>query len=113
MNETPTTVPCDNDVAVTVTSPLRHRCPFVDEVDDGTVTITWEPLGSTYELHSLAEYLHGFKDSEISHEAISDRIRHDLSAHLDIHVVSVETTWMTAGMEVSCSTLPTHAAVTP
>lgn len=109
----PRTVPCDNAVAVTITSPLRHLCPFVNEVDYGTVTVTWQTIGATYELHSLAEYLRGFKDSEMSHESITDRIRHDLAACSDLDVVSVETTWTTAGMGVSCSSTPIPAGVTP
>lgn len=107
------TKPCDSDVTVTASGPIRHRCPFVNEIDDGTISITWQPLGETYELHSLAEYLRGFKDAEMSHEAVTDRIRHDLSVVPRINLISVETTWTTAGMGVLCSTRPTRAEVTP
>lgn len=98
------TVKDSSDVVVSIKADLRHLCPHVEEIDYGTVEITWRVDGSTYELHSLAEYLRGFKDSEISHEQITDRIRHDLSVNEGIELVSVETTWGTAGMEVRCST---------
>lgn len=101
------TVPDSSDVTVTATGDLIHRCPHVNEVDYGTVTITWHVRGETYELHSLAEYLRGFKDADLSHEQITDRIRNDLSAESHIEMVGVESTWQTAGMEVRCSTSPT------
>lgn len=97
-------VPSKADVTITVTSPLRHLCPFVDEVDNGTVTITWRAKGKTFELHSLRAYLDGWKDSEISHEDITDIIRRDLSVTPLIEIVEVRSAWDTAGMAVSCST---------
>lgn len=103
------TVPCSGDVTMTVTSPMTHLCPHVEEVDYGHITITWRVTGQTFELHTLAEYLRGFKKSRISHEEITDRIRRDLSVHDGIELVSVETTWDTARMEVRCSTSPTLA----
>lgn len=103
------TVADSSDVIVTASGDIRHRCPHVNENDFGRVTITWRVNGFTYELHDLAEYLRGFKDAEISHEQITDRIRHDLSMVREIELLSVETTWRTAGMEVRCSTSPTLA----
>lgn len=100
------TVPCSSDVAVTTVGPLVHLCPHVDEVDHGRVTITWRTKGETYELHSLAEYLRGFKGAKLSHEEITDRIRHDLSVVPRIEFLSVESHWQTAGLEVTCSTSP-------
>jgi len=90
------------DVTVRTTGDLTHLCPFKNEVDHGTVAIVWRALGKTYELHSLAEYLQRFKDCEMSHEAITDRIRSDLSVVVGIDLVSVETTWHTAGLSVTC-----------
>lgn len=103
------TVPSDTDVTVTASADLRHRCPFVNEVDFGRIHIAWRTVGATYELHSLAEYLRTFKDAELSHEEITDRIRDDLSVVREIEILSVETTWLTGGMEVRCSTSPTPA----
>jgi len=97
---------------MTVTAEVQHLCPFVEEVDNGTITVMWRTNGATFELHSLREYLDGFKDSEISHEMLTDRIRHDLSAMQGVKIVAVESTWDTAGMEVQCYTSPTPAVVT-
>lgn len=103
------TAPSTADVTLSATAPLVHRCPFVDEVDNGTVTISWRVDGQTLELHSLRVYLNGFRDSEISHETVTDRIRHDLATIPGVADVTVSTTWDTAGMEVTCSTSPTRA----
>lgn len=104
---TPTTVPSDADVTMTTRGALTHQCPHFPETDQGHITITWRVLSKTLELHSLAEYLREFKDATISHEQITDRIRHDLATLPGIDLISVVTTWDTAGMEVSCSTSPT------
>lgn len=105
------TEPSTADVTMHATSLLIHRCPFVDEVDNGTVTIAWRVDGQTIELHSLRDYLASFRDSEIAHESLTDRIRHDLGTTPGIADVTVTTTWDTAGMEVTCSTSPTLAAL--
>lgn len=102
------TVSCPAPVDMQVTAPLRHLCPFVDEVDDGTVTVRWSTRGGTFELHALAGYFAGWADSTLSHEEITDRILTDLQA-LRVEVLEVVTTWTTAGMEVRCSTSPTPA----
>lgn len=107
------TVDDSSDVTITATGALRHRCPYRNEIDRGHVTITWRVDGKSYELHSLAEYLSGFADVEVSHEQITDHISHDLSVIAGIELLSVETTWTTAGMEVRCSTSPIPAVVTP
>lgn len=103
------TVPSSADVTVTATGPIVHLCPHVDEIDYGHITITWRVEGQTFELHALAEYLRGFRKSRISHEEITDRIRHDLSVVDGLALLAVETTWKTAGMEVACGTSPTRA----
>lgn len=98
---TPETVPCDNDVTVTVAGPLIHMCPFVNEIDHGNITITWKPSGRTFELHSLRAYLNSWADSQVSHEAITDRVLHDLTATSGVTAVTVESHWwMTAGFAV-------------
>jgi len=98
------------DVTLTATAPLRHLCPFVEEVDDGAVTIAWSTCGNTIELHSLAEYLKQFADWRISHEALTDQIKHDIDGVPGIYATSVSTAWKTAGMDVACSTSRTPAA---
>jgi NADPH-dependent 7-cyano-7-deazaguanine reductase QueF len=114
------TVPVETNVDVSITAPIQHLCPFVNEVDNGTVTIGWATHGWTFELHSLRDYLGTFADREISHEALTQEIRDELSGHHwhGILRVSVSSEWRTAGMRVgvqtrgggSFSTLPTHAA---
>lgn len=106
-HDMPLTVPCDSDVAMTVTAPLIHLCPYKDEVDHGTVTITWNTQDNTLELHDLASLLHSFSDQKISHEEITRKLKVWLSCLPGIDLISVETTWDTAGMEVRCSTSPT------
>lgn len=94
------------DVVMQATSTLLHLCPHKDEEDVGSVTITWQCAGGTLELHALAEYLGKYEQCEISHEAITDRIYHDLAALSGIEDVQVLTRWTTAGMEVQCATSP-------
>lgn len=109
----PLTMPVDSEVTMTIEGDLTHLCPVVDEVDRGRVSITWRTQGETFELHMLAGYLAAWKDSHLSHEQITDRIRDDLFEVAGIELVSVETTWLTAGLEVSCSTSPIPAGVKP
>lgn len=101
------TVRDTSDVTLTATGDLRHRCPHFDEIDRGRIAITWRVDGRTLELHSLAEYLKSFANTRLSHEQITDHIRHELSVIAGIELLAVESTWSTAGMEVTCSTSPT------
>lgn len=98
------TVPVEAGVRMSATSSIQHMCPFVQEVDNGTITIAWDADGWTLELHALRSYLNTFMDREVSHEELTDEIRAELSAHHGISGVTVETAWRTAGMEVQCST---------
>lgn len=91
-------------VTMTATAPLRHLCPVVDEIDEGTVTVQWSTDGATLELHALATYLGGFADTKISHEDITELIAADLAAFPGVEVSRVVTTWTTAGMSIECST---------
>ena len=109
----PTAVPVDSAVTVTVTASMTHLCPFVDEVDHGTITITWQPDtegGHTIELHSLRAYLDGFAEDRIAHEDLTRRVADDLDTLPGLTVTAVESGWLTAGMGVRCSTTPTRAA---
>lgn len=106
----PTTVEDSSDVTVTAAGPLRHLCPHRDEVDRGSVTITWRTAGQTFELHALAEYLLSWRTAKVSHEEITDRIAFDLHTVAGVELITVETRWQTAGLEVTCSTSPTPAA---
>lgn len=96
-------------VDMTVTAPLRHLCPFVNEVDDGTISIEWSTCGNTLELHELGKYLAQFAERRISHEDLTDLIRHDLEGVQGVYALKVTTHWTTAGMKVECSTSLTPA----
>lgn len=102
-------VPVDATVRLQTSAPIQHMCPFVNEVDNGSITIGWDTDGWTFELHALRSYLNTFQDREISHEDLTDEIRAELSTHHGINKVTVNTSWRTAGMEVQCSTSPTLA----
>ena len=100
-------VSCTNRAHVTATLPITHRCPFRDELDEGTVTVSWATTHHlTIELHSLAAFLAGFADLEISHEDITVRILDRLQsaaegrAPFSVTDVEVSTRWNTAGAEV-------------
>lgn len=93
-------VDCDADVTVAVTAPIGHLCPFVDEVDEGTVTISWHAVGKTLEMHTLAACLSQWSACRISHEDLTDQIAASLAAIPGIDAVRVLTRWTTAGMTV-------------
>lgn len=102
-------VPIEATTAMKAEAAIQHLCPFVNEVDNGTVTVHWAAVGWTLELHSLRAYLNSFHDRVISHEELTEEIRAELSTHHGINEVRVTSTWRTAGMEVLCSTSPTLA----
>lgn len=83
---------------ITLSRPLVHQCPFVDEVDNGTVTIVYTPITEPLELHALAAYLDGFDDQAITHEALTQKIYDDLEPEAATLIVT--TTWTTAGFNV-------------
>lgn len=98
------TVEAPHGTVLRITAPLVHECPFKQETDEGSVTITWETEGRTFELHSLAAYLKTFAPVRISHEALTRHLKDSLNASTGLTVVSVATRWGTAGLDVACST---------
>jgi NADPH-dependent 7-cyano-7-deazaguanine reductase QueF len=66
-------------VRVAVTGSIAHLCPYVDELDEGQVTVTWVTGPTTIELHSLADYLARFKAERVSHEELVTIIADDLT----------------------------------
>lgn len=98
--------PCDAQTTVTYRGPLVHLCPFVDEIDNGAVTITWTTAGSTLELHALTAWLDSFAADRVTHEALTEDIGDHLSGLPGITGVAVETRWSTAGAEVVVRALP-------
>lgn len=88
-------------VIMRASGPLKHRCPFKDELDEGTVEIVWRTAGRTMELHSLREYLDSHEERVISHEDLTEEIRATLSSLPGITNVGVTTRWHTAGFVVA------------
>jgi NADPH-dependent 7-cyano-7-deazaguanine reductase QueF len=97
----PTVVPCDSNVTVTISGPIRHLCPHVDEVDNGVVEITWTTGGWTLELHSVRTWLGTYADRVISHEDLTEELRVTLAAIDVLTDVHVSTRWETAGLAVA------------
>lgn len=97
---TPMKVQANAEVAVSVTMPLRHLCPFKSEVDQGEVTLTWNAMGSTLELHSVREWLDGYANHTVSHEDLTG-ILLDTLIDLELGGLSVTTRWETAGGTVT------------
>jgi NADPH-dependent 7-cyano-7-deazaguanine reductase QueF len=95
------TVPDTSGALVTVTGPLVHRCPHVEEVDAGTVTITWRCADLTLELHALTAYLASWQAQAVSHEELTAQIVADLERVDGIDDVDVRTRWSTAGLSVT------------
>jgi len=102
------TAPIEATVRMSATADIQHMCPFVNEVDNGTIAVTWTADGWTLELHALRAYLNTFHDREISHEELTEEVRAELSTHHGIKDITVNSTWRTAGMEVQCSTYATR-----
>lgn len=96
---------------MTWTGPLTHLCPFVPEVDEGTVTITWITAGATLELHALAAWLGDFAGDKVSHEDITVDIQAGLDELAGITNVEVVTRWSTAGGEVVVRVVPRERLV--
>lgn len=83
---------------LTVTAAVTKRCPYKDEQDDGTATLTFDVSECDGpELHALADQLAQYRHLVISHEEFTR-----LLVSLD-DCVSARTTWTTAGMTVECS----------
>lgn len=97
------------DITMTITAPIKHRCPFVEEIDDGTIAISWTTNDSTIELHSLAEFLGCYADRQISHEDLVGEIfdcLEVLTPHIALYSVTARFT--TAGIDVEVRRGPVH-----
>lgn len=91
---------------------FQHHCPIKDEVDRGTLHLTWTTTTVTLELHSLAEYLTAWRTAAMTHEAVCDRIAHDLTAN-GVDNVTATFTGYTAGLTftTTAGTTTTHAVL--
>lgn len=87
------------DCLVVVTAPVTKMCPVKNEVDEGTVTISYQTHGKAIELHDLAAYLATFSDRHISHEEFVHLVARETGAE-------VSSIWATAGMSVEVKNSP-------
>lgn len=99
MPSDPTLLPGERVAVVTATATVRKICPYVDECDHGEVTVSWSPQGATVELHSLAEWLTGFSERRVSHEALTAEVADHLEG-IGLADVRVTSKWRTAGLTV-------------
>lgn len=99
----PVVVPCASKVKLSITGDLAHLCPHVDEVDNGTVEITWTTDDGTLELHSVRAWLDGFADRVIAHEELTEELQMALDAIPGICDARVTTHWTTAGFAVTAT----------
>lgn len=93
-------VPCLDQVTVTATGPITHRCPHQDEVDHGFATVTWTTDGATIEMHSLRGWLTEYTGQTLSHEELTADVDQTLALLDGIRDVHVTTRWITAGLTV-------------
>lgn len=84
------------DVKVRITADVAKLCPVKDEIDTGTVTLTYQTEGSALELHGLRAYLDRYATVRLSHEEFTRRVADDTGAE-------VESAWTTADMKVTCT----------
>lgn len=105
----PDLAPANPNIAMTATTAIQHYCPFVSEVDNGTITINWVTGDSTIELHSLANFLGHYADQKISHEDLVDEVFDSLE-YLTPHIIlcSVTARFTTAGIDVEVRRGPVH-----
>tara|TARA_B100000287_G_scaffold127124_1_gene119205 strand:- start:682 stop:1089 length:408 start_codon:yes stop_codon:yes gene_type:complete len=54
------------------------KCPFSGYPDFATLQIKYQPQEKVYELKSLKLYINSYRDKEISHEEVVNRIMDDL-----------------------------------
>lgn len=97
--QTVETVPAAQGVRVTVTGPITHLCPHVNEVDEGEVTIGWTTGRVTFELHSLAAHLRTYAECAISHENLVADLIAALTG-LGCADIAVAARFTTAGLAV-------------
>lgn len=83
---------------VKVTSPVEKRCPYTDEADVGTVTLTFEVEKDAPELHEMAATLDTWAEIAISHEDFTAAV---LRRWSDEGCSAARSTWRTAGMWVT------------
>jgi hypothetical protein len=95
-------VPCPDVVEMAAEFVARHLCPFVDEADDGSVTVSWVTShGETFELHALSELVRAREQERVSHEQWTADLAGDLAAAAQVSELGVTSVWSTAGATVT------------
>lgn len=86
------------------TGEVTAWCPFEGTADYYDLTIEYRPDGYVVELMSLRDYFQSFRDEEISHEALTDRLFEDLVTVLDPAWLRVEVEAPPRyGLETTCT----------
>jgi NADPH-dependent 7-cyano-7-deazaguanine reductase QueF len=96
-------------ISVQLVGRLTCRCPVNGERDEATVTITYTPVEMVLELAALADYLAGFQDRSITHEAVTAIIADEIRWSVMSDDVTVATDWTAVesiGCVITCSTSP-------
>lgn len=84
-------------MTITVSGSITHRCPFRDEVDDGTFELVYDWTGDyLIELYALREFVDGFRHELITHEELTERFA------ARYPMATVRTSWQTAGFVAKC-----------
>jgi hypothetical protein len=87
---------------------FQHKCPVVDEIDRGNLTVWWVTTDRTLELHSLHDYLDTWEDTATTHEDLVTAIAAAL-AWAGVAGTGARFTGRTAGMDVEATANPTGA----
>lgn len=95
-------VPCPDTVEMSAEFTARHLCPFVEEADEGTVTISWVTAhGETFELHALAKLVAARQFERVSHEQWTADLASAVAAGARVSGLVVSSVWSTAGGTVT------------
>lgn len=89
------------EAEIVLSLPLVHRCPFVDETDEGVITITYRPGDRLAELHGLAAVVDGYRGVEITSEQITFDLALWFREAFNPHTLAVTTAWQTAGIDMA------------
>lgn len=86
---------------VALRTEARHRCPFADEADIGTVELVYDhdPAEGVYDVREVVAFLASFTAERITHEDYTAALAQAFPG------CTITTRFVTAGVEVVC----THA----
>ncbi len=89
----------DVDYKIKIISPeFTCLCPGKpDQPDFATISITYVPDAYLIELKSLKYYLGGYRNKEIYHETVTNKIKEDLVEKLEPRYIKVRGDWNVRG----------------